>query len=486
MKKIVAILVLFLGLMVCQTTLCEAAPMGTEFTYQGYIYDANYPANDFYDLQFKLYDALVGTGQVGSDINTPDVDVIDGSFTVELDFGIGVFTGDARWLEIGVRPGDSVDSYTTLSPRQKITPTPYALYAETAGISGTDDDVPDNDGEVPDNISINNGLLYAPSGSSSVGIGTTSPQPAVKLEVKSSVSGGHAVAGYATGDDNTAIFGMSSPNGYSAIQGNANGADYAGYFAGNVVVTGGNVGIGTVSPQAFAKLEVRSSTSGDAGVVSYATGDDSIAVFGNSNGLAAIYGSAYGLGSGSADYAGYFNGAVHITGNLSKGSGSFLIDHPVDPANKYLKHSFVESPDMMNIYNGNALMGEKGQAWVQLPKYFKALNQDFRYQLTAIGASAPNLYIAEKISDNRFKIAGGKPGMEVSWQVTGIRHDPYAVANRIIVEEEKPTQARGYYLHPVAYGLPEEKSIATRNLQASKLPEVAKNASRYYHEGGLK
>jgi len=82
--------------------------------------------------------------------------------------------------------------------------------------------------------------------------------------------------------------------------------------------------------------------------------------------------------------------------------------------------------------------------------------------------------------------ASGKPGMEVSWQVTGIRHDPYAVANRIIVEEEKPTEARGYYLHLVAYGLPEEKSIATRNLQSSKLPEVAKNVSRYYHEGGLK
>ena len=76
--------------------------------------------------------------------------------------------------------------------------------------------------------------------------------------------------------------------------------------------------------------------------------------------------------------------------------------------------------------------------------------------------------------------------MEVSWQVTGIRHDPYAVAHRIIVEEEKPTEARGYYLHPDAYGLPEEKSIATCNLHSSKTPEVAKNISRYYQEGGLK
>ena len=503
-KRIVAILLLSLGLMVCQTKLCEAEPMGTAFTYQGYIYDANYVANDFYDLQFKLHDALVGVGQVGTDINTPDVDVIDGFFTVELDFGIGVFTGDARWLEIAVRPGDSIDSYTTLSPRQKLTPTPYAVYAQNAdkvddyhysstwpttlaniqsacsnnfhNIGGTDDDAPDSDGEVPDNISIDNGLLYAPSGSSSVGIGTTSPQPAVKLEVRSSASGGSAVSGYATGDDNAAIFGMSSSNGHSAIQGNANGADYAGYFAGNVVVTGGNVGIGTISPQASVKLEVKSSTIGGAGIASYATGDDCVAIMGHSSssGFAAIFGNGTG-----ANYAGYFAGDVQITGNLSKGSGSFLIDHPVDPGNKYLKHSFVESPDMMNIYNGNALMGEKGQAWVQLPKYFKALNQDFRYQLTAIGASAPNLYIAEKISDNRFKIAGGKPGMEVSWQVTGIRHDPYAVAHRIVVEEDKPTEARGYYLHPDAYGLPEEKSIATRNLQSSKSRAVARNVSGY-------
>ncbi len=261
-KSIIVILVLALVLIVCQTKLCEAAPMGTAFTYQGHLYDASYPANDFYDLQFKLYDALVGGGQIGTDINTPDVDVIDGSFAVELDFGSGAFTGDARWLEIGVRPGELNDPnvYTILSPRQEVTPAPYTLYAESAGgaswndltdipsgfADGEDDDVPDNDGEVPDNISINNGLLYALSGSSSVGIGTTSPQPAVKLEVRSSASSGAAVAAYATGDDNIAIFGMSSSNGVAAIQGNANGADYAGLFNGPIKITDGSQGAGKV------------------------------------------------------------------------------------------------------------------------------------------------------------------------------------------------------------------------------------------------
>jgi len=161
------------------------------------------------------------------------------------------------------------------------------------------------------------------------------------------------------------------------------------------------------------------------------------------------------------------NGNVGISGNLSvggtvsKGGGSFRIDHPLDPANKYLSHSFVESPDMMNVYNGNVRLDANGEAWVELPEWLEALNRDFRYQLTALGAPGPNLYIGEKISGNRFKIAGGRPGGEVSWQVTGIRKDAYANAYRIKVEEEKPLAQRGSYLHPELFGPPKEKSAET-------------------------
>ncbi|HMC58878.1 MAG TPA: hypothetical protein VKJ01_06790, partial [Candidatus Solibacter sp.] len=101
-------------------------------------------------------------------------------------------------------------------------------------------------------------------------------------------------------------------------------------------------------------------------------------------------------------------GNVHITGNLSKGGGSFKIDHPLDPANKYLYHSFVESPDMMNIYNGVATLDARGAVWITLPDYFGALNRDFRYQLTSMGRPQPELYIAKEISGSRFRIAGGK------------------------------------------------------------------------------
>jgi hypothetical protein len=182
-----------------------------------------------------------------------------------------------------------------------------------------------------------------------------------------------------------------------------------------------------------------------AGVVGNAGGTNSIGIVGNAGGFLSL--------------AGLFDGNVRITGNLTKGGGGFKIDHPLDSANKYLNHSFVESPEMKNLYDGIAILDNKGETSVELPEYFESLNRDFCYQLTSIGASAPNLYIAEEVSHNRFKIAGGKPGMRVSWQVTGIRHDRWAEANPLIVEEEKPENQQGYYLHPEIYGQPEERGV---------------------------
>jgi hypothetical protein len=176
----------------------------------------------------------------------------------------------------------------------------------------------------------------------------------------------------------------------------------------------------------------------------------------------------YGLYvSSDSQFAAYLDGKVYIRGPLLKPGGSFKIDHPLDPANKYLYHSFVESPDMKNIYDGVFTLDDKGEAEIDLPDWFSALNKDFRYQLTAIGAPGPNLYIAEEISDgvtndsnNRFKIAGGTAGMKVSWHVTGIRRDPWANAHRIQIEEDKPDKERGYYIYPDLYGQPAEKRVS--------------------------
>ncbi len=188
-----------------------------------------------------------------------------------------------------------------------------------------------------------------------------------------------------------------------------------------------------------------------------------------------VYGTA-GNSSTSWHYAGVFNGNAIVTGNLSKGAGTFQIDHPLDPENKYLYHSFVESPDMMNVYNGNIQTDANGYATVTLPNYFNALNSDYRYQLTPIGALAQAAVI-EEISGNTFKIQTSVPNVKVSWQVTGIRKDKYAEANRVQPEVEKRDKDKGYYLHPEVYGLPKEKGIFYRNTpKAAKDPASDSNA----------
>ncbi|MEO8196817.1 MAG: hypothetical protein ABI689_08855 [Thermoanaerobaculia bacterium] len=161
--------------------------------------------------------------------------------------------------------------------------------------------------------------------------------------------------------------------------------------------------------------------------------------------------------------AGRFNGNVQITGSLSKGGGSFRIDHPLDPEHKYLSHSFVESPDMMNVYNGNVVLDETGSVWVELPDWFEALNRDFRYQLTSLGEPAM-VWIGHKVAGNRFEIRGG-PRLEVSWQVTGIRHDRWADANRIPLEEAKPDAEQETYLHPEAWGVEPARGVHFERLE---------------------
>jgi len=162
--------------------------------------------------------------------------------------------------------------------------------------------------------------------------------------------------------------------------------------------------------------------------------------------------AVYGWSTGPASYAGYFVGDVEVNGHLEATSKSFKVDHPLDPENKYLVHACIESDEMVNVYSGNVVLDGRGEARVELPDWFEAMNTDFRYQLTAVGAPGPNLYVSEKIDGNRFAIAGGDPGMEVSWQVTGVRHDPYAEANPIVVEQDKAPHEVGKYRHPELYG----------------------------------
>jgi hypothetical protein len=158
-------------------------------------------------------------------------------------------------------------------------------------------------------------------------------------------------------------------------------------------------------------------------------------------------------------YAAFFLGNVDVDGNLSKAGGSFKIDDPLDPANKYLYHSFVESPDMMNIYNGNVTTDGSGTAIITMPAWFEELNMDFRYQLTVIGQFAQAI-VASEITNGSFTIKTSKPGVKVSWQVTGIRQDAWANAHRIQVEVDKAPEDQGHYLHPELFGHKGELSIS--------------------------
>jgi hypothetical protein len=174
-------------------------------------------------------------------------------------------------------------------------------------------------------------------------------------------------------------------------------------------------------------------------------------------------------------WAGEFNGGVFVLGRLAKSGGGFLIDHPLDPANKYLHHSFVESPDRKNVYDGIAVLSGEGEAVVELPEWFSTLNRDFRYQLTCIGGHAP-VFVAQEIENNRFCIAGGSLGLKVSWQVTGIRQDPWANANLVPPEQDKPAAEIGSFLHPELYGQPEEKSRQrVLHSQPTELPPQLRN-----------
>jgi hypothetical protein len=163
-------------------------------------------------------------------------------------------------------------------------------------------------------------------------------------------------------------------------------------------------------------------------------------------------------------FAGLFVGSVRVTGPLSKAGGGFTVDHPQDPENKYLSHSFVESPEMLNVYSGTVTTDDDGVARVELPRYFEALNRDFRYQLTTIGEFARAM-VSEEIKGNGFIIRTDVPRVKVCWQVTGVRRDAWADANPIAVEEDKSEAERGKYLHPELF----DKKAAIHPAPASRL-----------------
>ena len=126
---------------------------GTAFTYQGRLNDNGNPANGIYDLRFAIYDAVENGGVAGGAVTNAATSVSNGLFTATLDFGAGVFSGAARWLEIGVRTNGSVSDFTALAPRQSLTATPYAVRA----VNATSFSGPVSDAQLTANVARLNG-----------------------------------------------------------------------------------------------------------------------------------------------------------------------------------------------------------------------------------------------------------------------------------------------------------------------------------------
>ncbi len=248
----------------------------------------------------------------------------------------------------------------------------------------------------------------------------------------------------------------------AAVRGHNSATNGLGYGV-NGSHAGAGIGVNGSSPRG---IGVRGQSTSGIGVSGQHTATTGTApgVYGSSpngtgvSGLSLVGTGVYGRASATG-HAGWFQGNVTVSGTLTKGGGAFRIDHPLHPAHTYLQHSFVESPDMLDVYNGNVRTNRKGFATVTLPKYFQALNRSFRYQLTIVGRSFARAIVWKEIAHNRFTIRTDKPRVKVSWQVTGTRHDRFANANRIKVVLPKARAEQGKYLHPALYGKPRSQGI---------------------------
>jgi hypothetical protein len=313
---------------------------------------------------------------------------------------------------------------------------------------------------------VGNSAMYQDATTNDVGIGTLAPIATVDAESSTDTMAGRFVISNPTPPGNGVLSATYSGTGTStspvAIYGTATGAGVVGF--------GGSVGISGVA-------ETIDGFGGVAGAQgqSFSDGLESYGVIGAANAYAfgaeynyGVYGTTDGTGTVD-DEAGEFNGGLDCTGLVSAAIKAFKIDHPLDPANKYLYHTCVESNDMMDIYNGNVTTDASGTATVTLPSYFEALNKDFRYQLTVIGSFAQAM-VSKEEAGNSFEIKTNQPNVKVSWQITGIRHDAFATAHPVIPEVEKNAKIKGKYVHPELFGKSKDLSIV--NISPKKLAEM--------------
>ncbi len=324
-------------------------------------------------------------------------------------------------------------------------------------------------------------LTVTPEGR--VGIGTTSPTYKVQVIASGGDDAVHAVQTNTAGFE-AALFGESaSDSGYGVVGRATSGSSSSHY--GVYGISWGSGGVGTYGvtmdntgyPAAILG-EGRNAANGT-GVVGYGnptggyfSADSSYGVgawgVGHGDNAYGLYGYAtyspnsyyaFGVFGQVADSNSY--GVYSVGRFAATGTKSFQIDHPLDPENAFLNHYCTEGPEPLDVYSGNVITDSRGYATVTLPRYFEAINKDFRYQLTVIDSSDDFVLakVVREIENNQFVIRTSQPSIKVSWRVEATRNDPWVRKYGYKSEEPKPAPYRGKYLNPELYGAPPDRAI---------------------------
>jgi len=300
-----------------------ATPLTTAFTYQGQLKQGGAPFDGTADFQFSLWDAATGGAQIGTTVQVNAVNVASGLFAVNLDFGAAAFSGDARWLQLAVRPATDVIAFTTLSPRQPLTAAPYALYAlgspgGTGYWAATGADIHNtNSGKVGIGTDTPTGLLGVESTANVHGVwsvvpyiaiyghrtGTTGTWPAVHAECDSASANASAIRGYLNSTNAGA--------GSAAVRGENRGTD--------------GDGAGVYGLHAGSGIGVHGESTSGSGTGVYGLDHGSgIGVHGESTSGNGVYGVGHSVGvRGKASDAGGWGGMFLGSGDW--GSGQALL-----------------------------------------------------------------------------------------------------------------------------------------------------------------
>lgn len=476
-----------------------AASAQTSFIYSSALPTA---VTGSYDFQFKLFNAPTAGKQIGSTLTITSVAVSAGSYTVTLDFGAATFSASPLYLEISYRV-HNVGSYKKITARAPLVTgfsgvsllslntlalqgIPVSPTAPTLGQLLTFDGVQWMPSDPPADTaySAGAGLLLTGTVFSIVDGGVIETMFADGSVTTAKIAAGavntdQIADGAVSAAKITWPLVLSSTSDGPLMSLTNSGTGPGVYGATNTYAHAGVSGYNSQGNGVYGESALFNGVSGySASQVGVAGGStDGIGVYGATTRLFGVRGDST---NGNGVYGYSFNGdgvtgfsvngnAANFRGIMTATDKRFRIDHPLDPANKYLNHACVESSERMNIYTGNVTTNGTGDAEVLLPDWFEALNQDFRYQLTVIGQFAQAI-VATKIAHNRFTIKTDKPSVEVSWQVTGVRQDAYANAHPMQVEEEKKAKDRGRYLHPTEHGMPERLGIDFEMLQRPVAP----------------